>query len=206
MNASEDLKHAARRIAAELYRWIVKGERRVLLVGGESGAGKSVVATELAEHLRPALVVAMDDYYHLPPAQNDVARARDLDRVGPGEIDTDRITALAREFRAGATQLRLRRLAEDRRRFEEREEKIDARVMVIEGTFALSLDIDDCKRVLIDRDHESTEAGRRARGRDVIDELTPRVLAIEHEIVRASASAAHYVIGPELPLVTVNEW
>ena len=129
------------------------GEARVVAVSGESGAGKTTLARRLAEALG-ARLVHMDDYYRLPPRENHRARVEDLSRVGPDEVD-------------------LARLARDVGGLEGR--------VVVEGTWVLLLEVD--VHVFLERTFEDSRQDRVRRGRDVIDEHTPRILAQEHRIL-----------------------
>ncbi|MCA9666097.1 MAG: zeta toxin family protein [Myxococcales bacterium] len=202
------LARAAGELDQLLAPWIeTQRGRCVVCIGGESGSGKTTIAAALTAALAArgerAVVVSMDDYYHLPPRQNDAARARDLSRVGCAEIDIQRLERVAASFLGGAGELALRRLRADREGFDELTEGCaDAAVLLLEGTFVLAIDIDTgadsqpgaSARVLVARDFRDTEAGRRARQRDVLDDVMQRVLAIEHEQVSAHRGRAHVVV------------
>ena len=71
-------------------------------------------------------------------------------------------------------------------------------VLLVEGTYVARLEPVDL-RVFIDLDYRQTEQWRRLRARDPIDELTDRVLAIEHELIRPDLERADIVFLPIRP-------
>jgi len=71
-------------------------------------------------------------------------------------------------------------------------------VLVVEGTYVAQLEPVDL-RVFIDLDYRQTEQWRRLRARDPIDELTDRVLAIEHDLIRPDLKRADVVFKPVGP-------
>jgi ABC-type dipeptide/oligopeptide/nickel transport system ATPase component len=150
--------------------------RRCVSIAGESGAGKSTVALELAARLPDATVLHQDDYFHLPPDENASRRRKDLTWVGRGEVDLELLATHVSAFKRGDAQF------------------ADVATLIVEGTYVTRLPELDL-RVFIDRDYRATEVDRRARGRDPIDEHTDRILAIEHELIRTDLPLADLVLS-----------
>jgi uridine kinase len=171
----------------------------VVLVSGESGAGKSTLAGVLAQALDElgvsTRVLSMDDYYALPPLQNDAARRADPSRVGPGEVRLDLLQEHVSAYLAGAGSV-------DKPRWHGEAEATEAmdlevEVLVVEGTYALHLDAPGALRVLLTATWEQTREGRLARARDPIDAFIDEVLSREQPIVRAQAEVADALVEPD---------
>ncbi|MEN8376380.1 MAG: hypothetical protein ABFS34_13115 [Gemmatimonadota bacterium] len=181
-------------------RGLFEGERRpVVGIGGESGSGKTItalcLALELARTDVPCTVLHQDDYFRLPPRQNHEARRLDLDVVGPGEVDFDRLNEHVAAFREGRPVEDAPLVDYPRDLFHSRPLDLGAaRVLLVEGTYVLAhVDVD--LRVFMEGHYPDTHSRRRERNRDPDDPLIERVLAIEHEIIRAHAGAADITIG-----------
>ncbi len=144
-------------------------------IAGESGAGKSTLARDLAARLPNAMVLHQDDYFHLPPAENAARRRKDFAWVGRGEVDLELLATHVRAFKRGDSPFSA------------------VVTLIVEGTYVTRLPELEL-RVFIDRDYRATEADRRARARDPIDEHTDRILSIEHQIIRADMPLADLVL------------
>lgn len=198
-----------RRAAAGLLERIAADprERLVVAVGGESGSGKSEVAHELARGLkragRPAKVLHLDDYYAVPPAERTAwRREHGIEAVGAGEIDWPLLAEHVEAFRSGGAATlpsvdlytdQVDRLSTD----------FDAvRVLIVEGLYALETPAD--LRVLIDLTYRDTGRAERERGKEVQDDLRPRVLEREHRAVQALRPRADLLITPDFDLVAAR--
>lgn len=187
---------AARLIQAAARR----GEtgRAICAIAGESGAGKTTLALGIRAELQRAglnaVVLHQDDYFRLPPQANHEARVRDLAWVGPGEVRLDRLEGDLAAFADGAPSLKVPRLTRPGDAFEDVQLDIGpARILLVEGTYSFLLPEVDL-RVFLEGDYLHTEAARRARGRDPIDDFTNRILEIEHRIVREHRSRADVTV------------
>ena len=192
----------ARRLLA---RHAPRAGRRVIGVAGESGSGKSVTAVALARELReagiPTGVLHQDDYFHRPPRTNHLHRVEDVEaRVGPQEVDLARLAAHVAAFRRGDDGVEGPRVDWPGDRFLARRLDFGAlAALVVEGTYVLHLpDLD--ARVFLAATWEDTRERRRLRGRDIIDPVIDRILAIEHRIIAAQAAGADVVIDREFQL------
>lgn len=172
--------------------------RTVVAIAGESGSGKSITATALAQVLSadglPAVVLYQDDYFLRPPRANHAYRCADLARVGPQEVNLALLADHVTAFRAGRDQVTAPRADHAADAFVTR--RLDfahAAVLVVEGTYALHLDHTEV-RIFLEATHAETAERRRRRNRDVDAPIIDRILAIEHELIAAQASRAHIVI------------
>lgn len=171
--------------------------RTVIAIAGESGSGKSITATALAQVLSaddlPAVVLYQDDYFLRPPRANHAYRCADLARVGLHEVNLALLASHVAAFRAARDDVPAPRADHAADTFVTR--RLDfahAAVLVVEGTYALHLDHTDV-RIFLEATHAET-AERRRRNRDVDAPIIDRILAIEHELIAAQASRAHIVI------------
>lgn len=168
--------------------------RPVIAIAGESGSGKSITATALAEVLRERgrRVVALhqDDYFVRPPRANHEHRCVDLASVGPQEVNLALLTSHVAAFRASrdATGPRVDYASDSFVTGELPFANADA--LVVEGTYVLRLAGTDI-RIFLEATHEDTAERRRLRNRDVDAPIVDQVLAIEHTLIAPQAKRAH---------------
>lgn len=182
--------------------------RHVIAIGGESGSGKSVLASCLAERLQASgidvILLQLDDYFHLPPADNHAARLADLAHVGVAEVNMSLLQTHLDAFKAGATELQKPISSYMHNRIETETYLLDdAKVLIIEGTYSLLLENTDTK-IFISRNYKDTLAQRIARARDVVDDFTNKILEIEHKIVTESGKNAHFIVEKDYSLRSLN--
>ncbi len=174
------------------------GPKYTVSIGGESGSGKSEIATALAEALEAeglaAGILQADDYFIYMSRECDALRRQCLDLVGPREVKLDYLDAHLRAFKQGADDLYKPVAVYHEARFEHEVMPVGhLRVLLAEGTYCTLLEFADTK-VFIDRTVQDTLEDRRGRGRDLMDEFTERILEIEHEIVREHRAMADIVV------------
>jgi uridine kinase len=176
-------------------------DRKVLLVGGESGSGKSVTAMCLQQrlHLKGllALVLHQDDYFHLPPKTNHEKRLNDIQWVGLQEVKMDLLQIHLNMFLDNRPTLT--KPLVNYRTNEILEENIPLsayRIMIIEGTYVLQLH-DAHTGIFMDRDYRQTRAQRLSRNREPYDEFIEQVLQIEHTIIRSLRPRAQILVNPD---------
>lgn len=160
---------------------------RVLAVAGESGAGKTTLARNIAERVGAA-ILHQDDYFFLPPSETRRRRLDDLGNVGLSEVNLARLEEDIARFREGAVNVTPPLLHHP--------VSIAGERLVIEGTYVLRLAGADL-RVFIDRTFQQTEEDRRHRGRDAMEPFIEEVLAIEQPIVRAQMDSADVVLSAD---------
>lgn len=172
-----------------------------LTIAGESGAGKSVLAIEIARLLtesgRPTGILQQDDYFVFPPKTNHEMRRRNIEQVGPYEVKLDFLDSNLRSFKQGATAIfkPLVYYDEDRMTTEEMD-VAGFSALIAEGTYTSLLTFVDF-RVFIDRDYHQTLEARKRRARDKFDDFIVDVLEREHQIISQHKSRADVVIPSE---------
>lgn len=189
--------------ASEIFQMTMSGIRLkpgifFFTVAGESGAGKSEIASALKDCLEeagiPSFIFQQDDYFEYPPKTNAAMRTRDISRIGPGEVRLDLLNENISSIISGITILEkpLVIFAEDRISAE----TVDLspfKVIIIDGTYTTLLDKIDC-RVFIDRDNNDTREDRLKRNREKQDEYLEQILEIEHRIISKHKSMADIII------------
>lgn len=176
---------------------LASASRPVIAIAGESGSGKSITATALAEVLRErgrrVGVLHQDDYFIRPPRANHEHRCVDLGSVGPQEVNLALLSAHVAAFRASsaATGPRVDYASDS---FRTRDLPFaDADTLVVEGTYVLQLADTDI-RIFLEATHTDTAERRRLRNRDVDAPIVDQVLAIEHALIAPQAERAHVLI------------
>lgn len=177
---------------------LIPDSRTVVAIAGESGSGKSVTATALAQVLGtdglPAVVLHQDDYFLRPPRANHEHRCAHLDSVGPHEVNLTLLAAHVAAFRAGRDGVTGPRADHASDSFRTRRlDFASVAVLVVEGTYALQL-ADTDVRIFLDATHEDTADRRRRRNRDIDAPIIDRILAIEHALIAPQARRAHLLI------------
>ena len=173
-------------------------DKYVVSVGGESGAGKSEIAVELARLLNEngikTKIIQQDDYFVFPPKTNHEMRRGNISQVGEYEVKLDFIEANLRSFKQGDGWIYkpLVFYEEDKITTELLEVR-DTTVLIIEGGYTTRLNFVD-KRVFIDRTYHDTEKERLERGRDKMDDFVAEVLEIEHRIISGHKSLADIIV------------
>jgi len=198
---------AAREIF-ELVKDRVGGGRVVFTVAGQSGAGKSEIAHELArfldEHGHKTYVFQQDDYFVHPPKSNHNERLKDIEWVGTQEVHVKLLDEHVGSFK-GEKSLMLEKplviFDEDRITTE----KVDLSrfdIAIAEGTYTSLLKNADY-HVFIDRDYYDTREHRLARGRDKIDEFTDSILKIEDGIITKHKEYADFIVRKDYSVEAV---
>lgn len=196
-------KHA--RAAKSIYPLIadrVAQGPTTLTVAGQSGAGKSEIAQELATLLDAAgyktMIFQQDDYFFYPPRTNHNRRVDDITWVGTKEVNLSLLDEHLEAFRRpGSTVLQkpLVIFAEDRIITE----KVDLSpfaVIIAEGTYTTLLKNVDY-RIFIDRNYNDTRDDRKERGRDVVDDFSEKILRIEDEIISKHKALADIIVSKD---------
>ncbi|UCH74862.1 MAG: hypothetical protein JSU82_03135 [Rhodospirillales bacterium] len=174
-----------------------------LAVAGESGSGKSEMATAIADSLAThgiaCIIFQQDDYFVHPPKTNDRVRRQDIRWVGPQEVRLDLLDRQLKDFLDGVASIEKPLAIYEEDRFTaETVATEDASVAIAEGTYT-SLLQNASTKIFIDRDYTDTRAHREKRLRDTaeLDPFIDDVLRIEHEIIAAHRSRADIVINKD---------
>lgn len=184
------------------------GERYTITVAGESGSGKSELASEIARILSeeelPAGILQQDDYFVFPPQTNHEMRRLNIEQVGPYEVKLDFLSSNLRSFKRGESPIYkpLVFFEEDRIDVEEMEVG-PYRVLIAEGTYTSLLQFVDL-RIFIDRDYHQTLEARKKRARDKFEPFMVDVLEREHQIISTHKEMADIVIPPGFDRIISN--
>ena len=188
----------ARAICALLVDRIAAEDRLVVTVAGESGAGKSELAHEIARLLNEAGtatgVIQQDDYFVFPPLTNHEMRRRNLEQVGPYEVKLDFLDSNLRSFKRGENPIYKPLVNYDENRITT--EEMDATglaVLIAEGTYTSLLRFADF-RVFIDRDYRHTLEARKRRARDRFEPFVVDVLEREHMVIAQHKRLADVIV------------
>lgn len=179
--------------------------RYVITIGGESGAGKTRIALRLSDILKknniPNILMHQDDYFRHPPRKTHMMRQRDLSVVGTSEVKLRLLDRHLKKLKSLKTS-RIKKpvIIFDRNMAKEVTLRCgNAKVIIVEGTYATLLKNADLK-VFLAPSYRDTHKGRLARGREKIDRLNSRILAIEHRILAHHRNIADVIIEKNLSL------
>jgi uridine kinase len=189
--------HTAREIAA-LCGSDFFGKRRIILVAGESGSGKSVTAISLQKVLLEqgvdALVLHQDDYFHLPPATNHSQREKNIAHVGMDEVNIALMQEHINAFKAEDTRITKPLVYYKENQILQETVNISPyTTLIVEGTYSFALRGADI-RIFMERNYKDTIESRLARNRDVAGDFIEKVLEIEHRIISSMAAQADIVV------------
>jgi uridine kinase len=200
---------AAKQIFAALGE-TVSQNRVTITIAGESGSGKSEIASELAKCFdasgKPTYIFQQDDYFFYPPKSNHAQREKSITHVGTGEVNLELLDEHLELFKHASNKKINKPLVifEDDRITNE-DVDINAFIIAIaEGTYTTSLKNAD-HRIFIDRTYEDTLEDRKARKRDVIDSFTNRILKIEHEIISKHKELATIIVKNDYSVTVLNK-
>lgn len=193
---------AARGAVAILLPKIEKTEGKyVITVAGESGSGKSEIATAIANELSSkgiqSVIFQQDDYFVYPPKTNDAARRKDIAWVGPQEVRLDLMDQHLKDFKEGSPSVQKPLVIYEEDRIEEETlEFHNAKVAICEGTYTTLLKRANA-RIFIDRNYEDTRKHREKRIRDAseLDPFIDKVLKIEHGIISKHKGKADIIVN-----------
>ena len=194
-------KHTDR--ASEITEVIKKIYKKnwVISVAGESGAGKSEIASEISRLLNEnginSKIIQQDDYFFFPPKTNARMRKNNLEQVGTYEVKLDFLDSNLRSFKLGEKQIykplidfnadQLKRVVMDLSGIE---------LLIVDGTYTSILEFIDY-RIFIDCDFEQTFNARKERNREAFDGFIEEVLLREHGIIKEHKSLADIVIASD---------
>lgn len=181
--------------------------RWVLSVAGESGAGKSELAAEIArlfnEQGHPTGILQQDDYFVFPPKTNHRMRQNNVEQVGPYEVKLDFLDSNLRSFKRGENPLYKPLVIYDEDRITHEElDTSGVELLIAEGTYTSLLSFVDF-RIFIDRDYVHTLEARKKRARDEFDPFIQRVLEREHRTISAHKALADAQVSTDFARVVL---
>jgi len=179
----------------------VKDDLYVITVGGESGSGKSEVATVLANKFKDDgvkfLILQQDDYFIYPPKTNHEIRKKDIGKIGPGEV---RLNLLEEHIKSLKEK---HPISKPTMNFDLDKATIqelsldDIKILIIEGTYTTLLKGVN-KKIFIAKSYLDTKKFREKRKRDTKDaHFLEEVVKIEHTIIKEHEKLADIVLDRE---------
>ncbi len=197
--------------AVELYELLLPEIKRGLTVSiaGESGSGKSELASELKrelnEHGIRAGILQQDDYFMFPPKTNHEMRKKNIDQVGLYEVKLDFMDSNLRSFKRneGPVYKPLVIFGQDKITTEEMDIE-GMMVLIAEGTYTSLLKYIDL-RIFINRDYIETLDSRKRRSRDKFEPFIAEVLKREHEIIASHKSMADIIIPSDFKMLGIKK-
>ena len=174
--------------------------KKAICIAGESGSGKSEIATEISLILKKnnvsSVILRQDDYFIYPPKVNDLKRREDLGWRGVKEVKLQLLNAHVNSFRKGSKYILVPTIEYDSTSINLRKLFFkDIKLLIVEGTYTSLLNEID-HRIFIARDFNQTLKHRlkRNRGASELDDFTNEVLKKEHEIISNHKRLADIVI------------
>lgn len=198
----------AKKIVDAIIKQIQDGTKYSISIGGESGCGKSTLAvaiqTVLQKHGIQAHIFHMDDYFKLPPKTNHEARVKDINWVGPGEVQLNLLAQQIIDFKTGKQAI-LKPLVNylENKILKETIDVSAIDVIITEGTYTTLLANNDIKIFML-RNYLDTFEDRKKRARDPIIPFNEKVLKIEHKIISAHAEMADILINKNYEILFKN--
>ncbi|MFW6173602.1 MAG: uridine kinase family protein [Elusimicrobiota bacterium] len=181
-------------------RVLETNQRVAITVAGESGSGKSEIASELARLFREngarSVIYHQDDYFEYPPKTNDKKRReKGLERVGMKEVRMDLLDEhIKKSKNKDIEEIKKPLIDYDNDKIlSEVFDLSDIKIVLAEGTYTTALESADI-RIFIDRSYKETLEHRKERARDELDEYAEKILEKEHEIISSQKEKADVII------------
>lgn len=176
----------------------------VITVAGESGSGKSEVATVLTQKFQKdglnSLILQQDDYFKSPPKTNHEKRKKDISRVGPEEVRLDLINQHIKTLKKGESIEKPEMNFELDKEYTKTVEPVDLNILIIEGTYTTLLEPVD-KKIFINKSYLDTKKFREKRARETEDPyLLENIVKREHAIINQHKELADIVLDKEYNL------
>ncbi len=190
----------AARQTGELLLPLLTGSisRFIITIAGESGSGKSEVATALSDVFSEqdisSVILQQDDYFVYPPRTNEEMRRKNIAHVGLSEVRLDLLDGNLEDILEGRSEItRPLVIFEEDRITGETVSLEGVRAVIVEGTYTTTLK-NVHRRVFIDRTYIDTREKRKLRARETQDAFLEQVLEIEHGIISSHRSRADIII------------
>lgn len=176
-------------------------------ISGESGSGKSEIASVLSDRLSErdvrSVIFQQDDYFVYPPKSNAAMRRKDIGWVGTSEVHLDVLDQNLAEVIDGKNSITKPLVIFEEDRIDEETLDLECvKVVIAEGTYTTLLQNVN-QHVFLDRTFHDTRDARRRRAREEQDDYLEQILQIEHGIISANKSRAHIIVSKAFE-VTLN--
>ena len=190
---------AAHQIVELLFSQISSARGKfIITIAGESGSGKSELATVLAEILTTkdmkVVIFQQDDYFVYPPKTNAEMRSKDIRHVGLSEVRLILLDQNLKDIADDKSEIAKPLVIFDADRIKEETIKLsDIKVVIVEGTYTTTLK-NAHQHVFIDRTYIDTRETRQRRAREKQDRFLEEILEIEHDIISSQKAQADIVV------------
>ena len=207
----EEHTSVARQIADILLPQVIEsGGKFIITIAGESGSGKTEIATVLAEIFSPrgleTYIIQQDDYFVYPPKTNESMRRKNIKHVSTSEVKLDLLDQNLKDIVDGKNAITKPLVIFDDDIITEETIELDAfNVVIVEGTYTTLLK-NAQRHVFIDRDYIDTRAKRQRRAREKQDQFLEDVLKIEHDIISAHKAMADIIIARDFRVMRKEEY
>lgn len=201
---------AGGQVAELLFPEIVKaGSKFIVSIAGESGSGKSEIASVLAESLLKkdikCIILQQDDYFIYPPRTNADMRRKDIGHVGVTEVRVELLDQNLKDMAEGKTEIEKPLVIFDEDRIERETIDLDGiKAVIVEGTYTTVLR-NVHRHIFIDRTYIDTRESRQQRARERQDDFLEKILEIEHEIIAAHKPRADIIVTKNYEVKMNNE-
>lgn len=188
-----------------------KRELFVITICGESGCGKTetgkALVTEFKKNGVSAVLLGQDNYFFLPPLENDAMRRKDSEWLGPHkEVDLELLNSHLLSAKRGVSFILSPQInySLNTKQFVPID-LIGVKVIIVEGTYTSFLKHVDIK-IFIDEDYKETLKYRklRNRGNEVNDPFVESILETEHKIIAGQRFLADFIITNNYELIPVD--
>lgn len=195
----EGHRKAAWQIMEVLLPQIMQAEGKfIITIAGESGSGKSEIATALSQLLAEkgikSLILQQDDYFVYPPKTNARMRRQNINHVGLSEVHLTVLDQHLHDILMGKTEIDKPLVIFDDDLITEETVKLEGiKVVIVDGTYT-SLLKNVHQHIFLDRTYIDTRETRKSRAREEQDESLERVLEIEHKIISSHRDTADIIV------------
>ncbi len=205
----EHIKAASQIIGMLIDHITGSQDRFIITIAGESGSGKSEIATALADLLSGeginSVIFQQDDYFVYPPKTNAEMRRKNIDHVGPAEVHLALLDRHLKEILDMEGEIEKPLVIFEEDQITRETVKLDGiKVIIVEGTYTTLLE-NVHQRVFIDMTYMDTKEKRLQRAREKQDEFLETVLGIEHEIISSHKSRADIIVTKDYRVRENNE-
>ncbi|MFC2069607.1 hypothetical protein ACFLTB_00315 [Chloroflexota bacterium] len=175
-----------------------------ITVAGESGCGKSEIASALSDILTNysigTKIIQQDDYFVYPPKSNAEMRRIDINNVGLSEVRLDLLDHNLKAIMAGNDKVTKPLVIFGEDRITEEELTLgDIKAVIIDGTYTTLLK-NVHQRIFIDRTYIDTREDRQRRNRETQESYLEQILKIEHHIISSHKEQADIIITKDYGL------
>jgi uridine kinase len=172
--------------------------RFVIAIAGESGSGKSEIATVLARLLNkkgiPTIIIQQDDYFVYPPRTNERMRRENIRLVGTAEVHLSLLDRHLKEIIEGKTEIIKPLVVFEEDRITDKKLNLDGvKVIIVDGTYSTLLK-NVHMRIFIDKTYLDTREIRKYRARERQDAYLEKILGLEHQIISPQKASAEIII------------